>query len=138
MKKWFCVGLLCFLVAGCSSSGKENRVVCSGISDDVETKVVLYFDEEDQLIRMSADGLMEASSEEEAKEFAELNEDAMAYLGDGMSMDVKVNGKKVTISIDADLKQMIEEGQISEDELGMDLSKEEMIKYFEETDLSCK
>lgn len=55
-----------------------------------------------------------------------------------MSMDVKVNGKKVTISIDADLKQMIEEGQISEDELGMDLSKEEMIKYFEETDLSCK
>lgn len=71
------MGLLCFLVVGCSSSGKENRVVCSGISDDVETKVVLYFDEEDQLIRMSADGLMEASSEEEAKEFAELNEDAM-------------------------------------------------------------
>lgn len=130
MKKWLCVGLLCFLVAGCSSSGKENLVVCSGISDGVETKVVLYFDEEDQLIRMSADGLMEASSEEEAKEFAELNEDAMAYLSDGMSMDVKVNGKKVTISIDADLKQMIEEGQISEDELGMDLSKEEMIKYF--------
>lgn len=138
MKKWFCVSLLCFLVAGCSSSGKENRVVCSEISDDVETKVVLYFDEEDQLIRMSADGLMEASSEEEAKEFAELNEDAMAYLSDGMSMDVKVNGKKVTISIDADLKQMIEEGQISEDELDMDLSKEEMIKYFEETGLSCK
>ena len=108
-----------------------------------DTEVVLNFDDNDQLVSMKAIGSMEADSEEQAEQLESMfssDEDAlkdMIGVSEGMSMDLKVKGKTVTFTINADVEQLVDVGLIGADDAS-EMTKDELISYFEDQDMTCK
>ena len=143
MKKMIGIVLAGLLLAGCSSQGSKNQTTCSGLVDGLDTEVVLNFDDNDQLVSMKAIGSMEADSEEQAEQLESMfssNEDAlkdMIGVSEGMSMDLKVKGKTVTFTINADVEQLVDVGLIGADDAS-EMTKDELISYFEDQDMTCK
>ena len=143
MKKMIGIVLAGLLLAGCSSHGSKNQTTCSGLVDGLDTEVVLNFDDNDQLVSMKAIGSMEADSEEQAEQLESMfssDEDAlkdMMGVSEGMSMDLKVKGKTVTITINADVEQLVDVGLIGADDAS-EMTKDELISYFEDQDMTCK
>ncbi len=143
MKKMIGIVLAGLLLVGCSSQGSKNRTTCSGLVDGLDTEVVLNFDDNDQLVSMKAIGSMEADSEEQAEQLESMfssDEDAlkdMIGVSEGMSMDLKVKGKTVSITIDADVEQLVDVGLIGADDAS-EMTKDELISYFEDQDMTCK
>ena len=86
---------------------------------------------------------MEADSEEQAEQLESMfssDEDAlkdMMGVSEGMSMDLKVKGKTVTITINADVEQLVDVGLIGADDAS-EMTKDELISYFEDQDMTCK
>ena len=86
---------------------------------------------------------MEADSEEQAEQLESMfssDEDAlkdMIGVSEGMSMDLKVKGKTVSITIDADVEQLVDVGLIGADDAS-EMTKDELISYFEDQDMTCK
>ena len=143
MKKMIGIVLAGLLLVSCSSQGSKNRTTCSGLVDGLDTEVVLNFDDNDQLVSMKAIGSMEADSEEQAEQLESMfssDEDAlkdMMGVSEGMSMDLKVKGKTVTITINADVEQLVDVGLIGADDAS-EMTKDELISYFEDQDMTCK
>lgn len=143
MKKMIGIVLAGLLLVGCSSQGSKNQTTCSGLVDGLDTEVVLNFDDNDQLVSMKAIGSMEADSEEQAEQLESMfssDEDAlkdMMGVSEGMSMDLKVKGKTVTITINADVEQLVDVGLIGADDAS-EMTKDELISYFEDQDMTCK
>ena len=143
MKKMIGIVLAGLLLVGCSSQGSKNQTTCSGLVDGLDTEVVLNFDDNDQLVSMKAIGSMEADSEEQAEQLESMfssNEDAlkdMIGVSEGMSMDLKVKGKTVTFTINADVEQLVDVGLIGADDAS-EMTKDELISYFEDQDMTCK
>ncbi len=143
MKKMIGIVLAGLLLVGCSSQGSKNQTTCSGLVDGLDTEVVLNFDDNDQLVSMKAIGSMEADSEEQAEQLESMfssDEDAlkdMMGVSEGMSMDLKVKGKTVTFTINADVEQLVDVGLIGADDAS-EMTKDELISYFEDQDMTCK
>lgn len=143
MKKMIGIVLAGLLLVGCSSQGSKNQTTCSGLVDGLDTEVVLNFDDNDQLVSMKAIGSMEADSEEQAEQLESMfssDEDAlkdMMGVSEGVSMDLKVKGKTVTITINADVEQLVDVGLIGADDAS-EMTKDELISYFEDQDMTCK
>lgn len=143
MKKMIGIVLAGLLLVGCSSQGSKNQTTCSGLVDGLDTEVVLNFDDNDQLVSMKAIGSMEADSEEQAEQLESMfssDEDAlkdMIGVSEGMSMDLKVKGKTVTFTINADVEQLVDVGLIGADDAS-EMTKDELISYFEDQDMTCK
>lgn len=143
MKKMIGIVLAGLLLVGCSSQGSKNQTTCSGLVDGLDTEVVLNFDDNDQLVSMKAIGSMEADSEEQAEQLESMfssDEDAlkdMIGVSEGMSMDLKVKGKTVTFTINADVEQLVDVGLIGADNAS-EMTKDELISYFEDQDMTCK
>lgn len=143
MKKMIGIVLAGLLLVGCSSQGSKNQTTCSGLVDGLDTEVTLNFDDNDQLLSMKVIGSMEADSEEQAEQLESMfssDEDAlkdMMGVSEGMSMDLKVKGKTVTITINADVEQLVDVGLIGADDAS-EMTKDELISYFEDQDMTCK
>ena len=52
-------------------------------------------------------------------------------------MDLKVKGKTVTFTINADVEQLVDVGLIGADDAS-EMTKDELISYFEDQDMTCK
>lgn len=135
MKKFLVLSLAVLLLAGC---GKSNKVVCSGKVEEggetYEAKITGYL-ENDKI--KSVDAEMVFTSEETAKTMCGLMSLANGMAEeDGQKLDVKCDGKKMTI------KGFDKLDSTEEDESKLtNATKEDFIKYFqEESDykLVCK
>lgn len=137
----FVAVLALILVTGCGSS--KNTVTCTQDEDGMTVTVKATTDSNDKIKKITMSMTAEAESEAEAKQGAAVYEALKtAYDGqDGMKIDVKRNGLKVTISFDVDLSKVsadaLEEFNMS-DIVGDDLTGAAFKKNAQDSGATCK
>lgn len=137
----FVAVLALILVTGCGSS--KNTVTCTQDEDGMTVTVKATTDNNDKIKKVNMSMTAEAENEADAKAGAASYETLKAaYEGqDGMKIDVKRDGLKVTISFDIDLSKVsadaLEKFNMS-DMVGKDLTGAAFKKNAQDSGATCK
>lgn len=135
-----------FTITGCGSSTKYD-FTCTGKVDGQEATIKGLV-KNDKVTKVIMEETIEAPSAEEAKQSAELSKAMGAMFSSmGVTLDTKVSGKKVTMTMTMDVEKVLKAQEDSKNSDGMsftssidfsDVTKDGFIATLKKQGLTCK
>ncbi len=137
MKKFAGVLIAFVMLFSLTACGGE-KFTCTG-EQDGQKGTVTGTVKDGKVTKIEMEIVTEAESEDAAKQSVALV-NAFSSLGDekGVTMSAKANGKKVTMNTVMDITKMDDEAKESASVDLSDLSKDKIIKLYEEQGFTCK
>ena len=126
-----CLFMTLLVLTGCGS----KKLVCTLTEEGSSLKAVTEFKDK-KAVTTTVETTEEAASEEEAKQLKETYDAMLGLMTDeSVTMEVKVNGKKVTLIATLNIGKMTDEDL--QEEFNGDISYDAMKKYYEADGYTC-
>ena len=121
------------MTTGCG----EKKLVCTAEKEGIKGEATTTFKSGKATVT-TVKLILEANSEEEAKQAKEEYEAfAQLNMASYVESDVKLDGKKITVTTTLKLSEMTDE-QIKDELDGNDITEDGMKKYYEAESFTCK
>lgn len=127
-----CLFMALLVLTGCGS----KKLVCTSTEKGSSIKAVTEF-KDNKAFTTTVETTEEAASEEEAKQLKETYEAMLGLMtNESVTMEVKVDGKKVTLIATLNIEKMTDEDR--QEEFNGDITYDGMKKYYEADGYTCK